>query len=172
MFRIDGGGNIRRIKRRPANWEQLESRDDHRFIPERRAWDAEECELIARAIGLYDFSSDERWLKSLAREFCLTRRLNLVVEPAINEWPLNRLAERWLAEAKEPIADYLPYLVQLLWVGFDRGLPVPGRGNKYRWELELASGELLSPKLDQVLVMRWFVNNPEGEDEAVQSDML
>src|SRR6266581_5511348 len=98
MFRIDGGGNIRRIKRRPSNWEQLEFRDDDRFISERRLWDAEECELIARAIGLYDISPDaafsnERWLKSLAREFCRTRRLNLVVEPAVNEWPLNRLAK-------------------------------------------------------------------------------
>ena len=38
--------------------------------------------------------------------------------------------------------------------------------------MELASGELLDPTLDQMLVMRWFVNNPNREDEAVQSDML
>src|SRR5712691_3755405 len=100
MFRIDVSGNIRRIKRRPHNWEHLEMAD-YRFIPERRSWDTEECELVARAIGLYDISpdsafSDERWLKSLTREFCRTRRLNLTVAPAINEWPLNRTAERWL----------------------------------------------------------------------------
>src|SRR5207248_10503101 len=34
MFRIDGGGNIRRIERRPANWEQLEIENDLRFIAE------------------------------------------------------------------------------------------------------------------------------------------
>jgi hypothetical protein len=92
--------------------------------------------------------------------------------PAINELPSNRSAKRWLVEAREPLADYLPYLVQLLWVGFERGLSIPGRGQKYRWELEVASGELLDPMLDQAKVMRWFVNNLNGDNEAVQTGML
>jgi hypothetical protein len=86
MFRIGGGGNIRRIKRRPRHWEQLELRDDYRFIPENREWDPEECELISRAIGLYDISPDasygaEKWLKRRAIEFCRTGRLILTADP-------------------------------------------------------------------------------------------
>jgi hypothetical protein len=78
-------GGISRIKRRPSNWEQLEY-SDYRFIPEQRIWDAEECELIARAIGLCEISpaaaySSDRWLKRRAREFWRTGRLNLSADP-------------------------------------------------------------------------------------------
>lgn len=41
MFMIDGGGEIRRIGRRPRNWERREAEDDCRFIFENRRWDAE-----------------------------------------------------------------------------------------------------------------------------------
>jgi hypothetical protein len=86
MFQIDGGRNIRRIKRRPRNWEKLESWDYH-FIPEHGFWDTTACDLISIAIGLYDISpaagvpSNERWLKRRAREFCRTGHLNLTADP-------------------------------------------------------------------------------------------
>jgi len=87
LFIIDGGGNIRLARRRPANWEKLEIRDEFHFIPENREWDADEIELVSKAIGLYAISPDaarlsgERWLKRRAREFCETGRLNLTADP-------------------------------------------------------------------------------------------
>jgi hypothetical protein len=87
VFVIRPSGSIRRVKRRPANWDKLESWDDYHFIPENRAWDTSECELIVKAIGLYDIHPDaadpsnDRWLKRQAREFCQTGRLNLTADP-------------------------------------------------------------------------------------------
>jgi hypothetical protein len=87
LFIIDGGGKIRLTKRRPKNWEKLEIGDDFHFIPENRDWDADEIELVSKAIGLYDISTDaarlsgDRWLKRRAREFCRTGRLTLLADP-------------------------------------------------------------------------------------------
>jgi hypothetical protein len=89
-----------------------------------------------------------------------------------NRQPLNQEAKRRLQEAREPLRPDLPYLVQLLSLGFHRGLDIPGVGQKYRWELEQASGLLLDPQLNSVKVMRWFLNNPNGGRQAEQNDTL
>ena len=88
MFVIDGGGTLRRMKRRPRNSEQLEMWNDYRFIPENRAWDAFERESIAKSLELYDLFgasiSDkecETWLKRRAREYCERRPLKLTADP-------------------------------------------------------------------------------------------
>jgi hypothetical protein len=87
MFMIDGGGDIRRIGRRPRNWERREAEDDCRFIFENRRWDADDREHIAKAIGLYDIipsdsvdSANERWLKRRAREYCSQGWLTLAAD--------------------------------------------------------------------------------------------
>ena len=88
MFMIDSGGNIRKIKRRPANVERLEF-DGYRFIPENRRWDADELEWVAKALGdLYEIAPDfvtssenEAWLKRRAQEFCLYGTLTLTADP-------------------------------------------------------------------------------------------
>jgi len=73
MFIIDGGGNLRRVRRRPRNWELLEAEGDYRFIPENLRWDVDDRERVAQAIELYDIapsdsidSANERWLKRRA----------------------------------------------------------------------------------------------------------
>lgn len=84
MFMIDAGGNIRKIKRRPANADRLEF-DGNRFIPENSRWDADELECVAKALGdLYEIapefvtaSENEAWLKRRAQEFCLYGTLTL-----------------------------------------------------------------------------------------------
>lgn len=88
MFMIDGGGDLRRIRRRPRNWERREAEDDCRFISETQRWDVDDRECIARAIGLYDIapsdsidSFNERWLKRRAREYCARGRLILTADP-------------------------------------------------------------------------------------------
>ena len=87
MFMLDGGGNIHHLNRRPANWEKLETWGEYHFIAEHRAWDADQCELVAQAIGLHDISpnaaslSGERRLKRRAKEFCRTGVLDLSADP-------------------------------------------------------------------------------------------
>ena len=90
MLMIDGGGNLCRVRRRPANWEQLQLRDDYRFIPENRSWDADERERIAKALGLYDLfgammcgSHNEAWLKHRALEYCLRGTITLTADPSV-----------------------------------------------------------------------------------------
>lgn len=79
MFAIDAGGKLRRIKRRPGNWERLTCWDTFHFIPENRGWDADEREWIAAAIGLTELSPDmhmrrsDAWLRRRALEFCAKR---------------------------------------------------------------------------------------------------
>lgn len=95
-----------------------------------------------------------------------------VRELPVNRWPLNQVAFQWLSQGRLPASPDLPYLVQLLSEGFQVGLPVPGLGQKYRWELEQASAELLDRSLNPVLVMRWFTNNPNTPSQAEQSQTL
>jgi hypothetical protein len=88
MFIIDTAGNIRRVHRRPRDWEHREAEEDCRFIPENRRWDGDDCEHVAKAIGLYDItpsdsidSANERWLKRRAREYCLHGTMTLTADP-------------------------------------------------------------------------------------------
>ena len=90
----------------------------------------------------------------------------------VNAWPLNQTALKLLRTAKTPLCDDLPYIVQLLDLGFTRNLAVPGSGND-RWsELEQEAGLLLGRNLDPVRLMHWLVNNPDGGDETEQNDTL
>ena len=91
---------------------------------------------------------------------------------AVNRWPLNQDAKRRLQEAREGLRPDLPYLVQLLNLGFDRNLDVPGPGQKFRAELEQASQEMLDPSLSPMTVMRWLLNNPNAGQQAEQNDTL
>jgi hypothetical protein len=50
--------------------------------------DGDDCESVAKAIGLYDISpsesidaANERWLKRRAREYCLDGKLTLTADP-------------------------------------------------------------------------------------------
>jgi hypothetical protein len=88
MFMVDGGGKLDRVRRRPPNWQLLESRDDYRFVPENRRWDADEREWIAKSLGLYDLfgtrmrdSCNEGRLKRRAIEYCLRGAITLTADP-------------------------------------------------------------------------------------------
>jgi len=90
----------------------------------------------------------------------------------VNSWPLNREAKRWLQEAGvSPDPGYL-YLVQLLSLGFERGLEIPGPGQDHRWELEGASNQLFNHNLKPVQVMRWFLSNQNAGEMGEQNDTL
>jgi hypothetical protein len=93
-------------------------------------------------------------------------------ESQVNRQPLNQAAKAWLREAGLGIDPELPYLVQLLWEGFQANLSVPGQGSRYWADLQGAAAQLLDSRLDPVDVVRWFVNNPNGGDEKEQSDTL
>jgi hypothetical protein len=90
----------------------------------------------------------------------------------VNRQPVNQEALKWLRAAREPADPLLPYLAQLVNLGFQQNLPVPGLGDRYWADLELAAGQLLDPKLNPVLLMRWFQNNPNGPPEPEQSQSL
>lgn len=93
-------------------------------------------------------------------------------EIPVNRWPVNQAALHWLREAKAGPDHHLPYLVQLLHLGFEKGQPVPGLGDQYRGSLELAAGKLLSNQLDPVKVTRLFQENPNGPAQDEQNHGL
>ena len=89
-----------------------------------------------------------------------------------NSWPLNQVAKRRLLEAGEsPHPNWL-YLIQLLQLGFEKGLPIPGQGDNYRPELEGATNQLFDPDLKPAQVMRWFLSNRNAGDQAEQTATL
>lgn len=90
----------------------------------------------------------------------------------VNRWPLNQDAKKRLQEAGEAPEQHQLYLVQLLNLGFERELPVPGPGQKYRADLEMAAQGLYDLNHKPADVMRWFLNNPNGPDQAEQNDTL
>jgi hypothetical protein len=94
------------------------------------------------------------------------------LEIPANGWPLNQAAKRWLLQAKvSPDPNYL-YLVQLLNLGFEENLTIPGQGQRYRADLELAAGQLFAPELKPVEIMEWLLSNPNGPDQPEQSQTL
>jgi hypothetical protein len=93
-------------------------------------------------------------------------------ESLVNRRPLNQAAKRWLRQAGLGTDPEIPYVVQLLSEGFEANLSVPGQGQKYWADLELASGELLDRSLNPVQVMRWLTDNPNGPDQREQNDTL
>jgi len=89
-----------------------------------------------------------------------------------NNWPLNRVAKHRLVEAgTSPDPEYL-YLVQLLSLGFEAGLEIPGQGQDYRTDLEQAANQLFSHNLKPAQVMRWLLSNPNAGDQGEQNDSL
>jgi len=90
----------------------------------------------------------------------------------INSWPLNLKAKRCLQEAGLSPNPHQLYLVQLLNLGFERELPIPGQGHEYRPELELAAGQLYAHDPNPAQVMRWLLSNADAGDISEQNDTL
>jgi hypothetical protein len=95
-------------------------------------------------------------------------------EHPVNLWPTNQLAKRWLLQVPNPppLDRDIPHLVQLLNVGFERDLAVPGCPDRDWWVLEQNAGLLLGRSLDPKDVIYWFFSNPNAGDEQEQRDTL
>lgn len=91
---------------------------------------------------------------------------------APNSWPLSQAAKKRLVEAKAMPDPSSLYLVQLLQLGFEKGLPVLGQGGSYRPELEGAANQLSDPSLNPAQVMRWFLSNPNSGEQQEQTSTL
>lgn len=85
MFAIDETGALRRMKRRPTDWDARELRG-WRFLPERRAWTVDERGAVIAAIdelnGLPGLGGcTDAWLKRRAAECCAGRPITLTADP-------------------------------------------------------------------------------------------
>ena len=89
-----------------------------------------------------------------------------------NNQLLHQAAHRWLLAAKEPPDTQSLFVVQRLHLGFERGLPIPGPGQGYRWELEQAFFRLLNPRLDPAKVYRWLLANPNAASREEWEETL
>lgn len=86
MIVIDEGCKLRRMARRPANWDTLVMRG-WQFLSENRVWDASEREAVLKAID--DLAAvrelledcDDRWLKRRVIEWATTGRVTLTADP-------------------------------------------------------------------------------------------
>jgi hypothetical protein len=87
---------------------------------------------------------------------------------AVNGWPVNRLAKHWLLKGRQHADPDYPYILQLALAGLEGGVELLGQGGKYRSELEIAAGRMLSPRLDSAKITRWFTDNPDGPDDPVE----
>lgn len=90
----------------------------------------------------------------------------------VNRWPLNQDAKKRLLEAGVSPNAYYLYLLQLLELGFDRGLPIMGPGGGYRDDLEMAAHQLFGQDLKPADIMRWFLSNLNAGDQSEQNDTL
>ncbi len=88
-----------------------------------------------------------------------------VQEIPVNQWPINKLALRWLRKGKQKESPHLPYILQLIIRGLFNGVPLLGPGESFREDLEAEISQLLRPRFDPVKVMRWLLNNPNGPDD-------
>lgn len=89
-----------------------------------------------------------------------------------NRWPLNQLAKARLVEAGLSPDPGSLYLVQLLQLGFEKGLPVLGPGEAYRADLGQAAEGLDDPSYDPMKIMRWLLSNRNMESQSEQNDTL
>jgi hypothetical protein len=77
MYHYDSE-RLRRVERRPRDGWRRELFGTERFIPENRAWDADDWEAVSRGTGLYTINPDEglcsseRWRKAYARAYFAT----------------------------------------------------------------------------------------------------
>lgn len=90
----------------------------------------------------------------------------------VNRWPLNQDAKKCILQAGEHPNPHYLYLVQLLSLGFEKGLDIPGQAQQFRGELKEAADQLYNPRMKPAQIMRWFLNNPNGEDQGEQNDTL
>lgn len=86
MIVIDEGCRLRRMARKPANWDELEMGGWH-FLSENRVWDASEREAVVTAIDelaaireLVE-QCDDQWLKRRAIEWATTGQVTLTADP-------------------------------------------------------------------------------------------
>lgn len=86
MFAVDECKSLRRMRRRPSNWDTLIIRG-WLFLPENRRWDAYERDAVISAIedlwALHDILGDysDAWLKRRAAEYCQFRTVTLTADP-------------------------------------------------------------------------------------------
>ena len=86
MFVVSEDGSLRRIKRRPANWDALSCRG-WQFLPENRQWNADQRESVIASIDELYFVRDlldtcsDAWLKRRAAEYCRSKRVTLTADP-------------------------------------------------------------------------------------------
>ena len=86
MFAIDEGGSLRRVRRRPSNWD-IKTCRGWKFLPENRIWDADEREAVILAIEQLAEIRDlvencgDAWLKRRAVEYCHSRSVTLTADP-------------------------------------------------------------------------------------------
>lgn len=90
----------------------------------------------------------------------------------VNRWPLNQDAKKRLLQAGERPDPHYLYLLQLLNLGFEKGLEIPGQGQHFRADLEQAAAQLYSPRLKPAQIMRWLLSNPNGPAQGEQNDTL
>src|SRR5258708_7624872 len=90
----------------------------------------------------------------------------------VNNLPLNRAAKKWLREAKAPIDGRKSYLLGLLWWGLEQGVPLPGQGARWKDDLALAAGNLMSERHDPAPSYRWIISNPNGPAREEQAQTL
>ncbi len=86
MFAVDESKSLRRIRRRPSNWDTLTCRG-WLFLPENRRWGVDERDAVFLAIdelytmrGLLDDCGDA-WLKRRAAEYCRFGTVTLTADP-------------------------------------------------------------------------------------------
>jgi len=92
---------------------------------------------------------------------------NHIKRLALNDRLVNRVAWRWLKEAKAPIDPYSLHLLTLAWWGWENG--IRGDCPKDRWDaLELQLGYLSGWKPDDVL--GWLFENPDGPDDPQEQE--
>ena len=86
MFVVDESLSLRRIRRRPSNWDTLEQRG-WLFLPENRRWGVDERGAVLLAIeefaGIRELLDDcsDAWLKRRAAEYCQFRTVTLTADP-------------------------------------------------------------------------------------------
>lgn len=86
MFAINEVGRLRRIRRKPRNWDTLKMRG-WVFISEARRWGVDERDAVINAIPtlyalgrMLDGFSDT-WLKERATEYCSGKPIKLIGDP-------------------------------------------------------------------------------------------
>ena len=86
MFMVSEVGELRRIKRRPKNWETLVMRGVV-LVPENRPWTVDERDAVANAIDelttIYPsvHLAEDGWLKRRTLEYCAKRAITLTYDP-------------------------------------------------------------------------------------------